>query len=252
MQAASRQDIDESAIVLGRIGVAKLALVHGLKGEARANIKSAIDAAQGLRPNTPKFSMAFGLLSYKTSSGEGRSFVPLVGGAFSARMLDEKLLKSGATKTELTDAEVTHAQVGINGDAVKAGLQKSEEALRRGQGDAALAVLNGITDAALTPSETAQGTLQLARDSLMLAQQLLKDRDFRAAAFAAGHAREALSAAADTDSVLKAKAADTNKAIKGLDDLGDSIRSGRTLGQKSPEAAASELARQLEGLAPKG
>lgn len=246
------ETLKDSAVVLGRIGVAKLALAYGLKGEAQANIKSAIDAVEELKDKAPKFSMSFARISYKTSSGAGQSLVPLVGGHLSAHVLDEKLLKSGATKTELTDTQVARAEVALDAAAVKAGLEKAEDALKRGKPEDARIALDALDGASLAVGVAGPGTLQLARDSLALAQQLLKDRDFKAAAFAADHAREALSAAADTDSALKAKVNDTNKAIKGLDDLGDIIRSGKPSGPKSPEAEASDLARQLEGLAPKG
>lgn len=242
----------ETAVVLGRIGVARLALAYGLKGEAQANIKSAIDALDAVKDKQPKFSLSFAQLSYKTSSGTEQSLVPLVGGVLAARMLDEKLLKSGATRTELTDAQITRAEAALDTGAVKAGLGKAEDALKRGKPGEAVAALDDITGIAITPGGAEPGTLQLARDSLALAQQLLKDRDFKAAAFAADHARAALAAAADTDSALKTRTADTNKAIKGLDDLGDIIRSGKPLGQKTPEAQASDLAKELEGLAPKG
>ena len=241
-----------TAIVLGRIGVARLALAYGLKGEAQANIKFAIDALDGLKEKTPKLSMSVARLSYKTSAGMGVSLVPLIGGALAARMLDEKLLKAGATSTELADAQIARAAAGLDTGAVKAGLGKAEDALKRGKPGEAVAALDDITGIAITPGGAEPGTLQLARDSLALAQQLLKDRDFKAAGFAAEHAREALAAAADTDSALKTRAADTNKAIKGLDDLGDIIRSGKSSGQKTPEAQASDLAKELERLAPKG
>ena len=247
--------LNNSAIVLGRIGVAKLALAYGLKGEAQANIKSAIDTAEVLKASATKFSlkdpMTFGRLSYTTSSGPGQSFVPFVGGSFSARVLDEKLLKSGATKTELTDAQVIRVGVAIDGNELMDDLAKAETALKMDKPDDALASLNAITEASLTPGKGEPGTLQLARDSLALAQQLLKDKDYKAAAFAADHAHDALAAAAKTDDKLKAKQGDTDKAIKGLDDLGDSIRSGRSTGQRAPDAAATELAKQLDVLAVK-
>ena len=247
--------LSNSAVVLGRIGVAKLALAYGLKGEAQANIKSAIDTAEVLKASATKFSlkdpMTFGRLTYTTSSGPGQSFVPFVAGSFSARVLDEKLLKSGATKTELTDAQVTRVGVAIDGNELMEDLAKAESALKMDKPDDALASLNAITEASLTPGKGEPGSLQLARDSLALAQQLLKDKDFKAAAFAADHAHDALAAAAKTDDKLKAKQGDTDKAIKGLDDLGDSIRSGKPMGQKAPDAAATDLAKQLDVLAVK-
>ena len=241
-QPVDQEVLNNSTSILGRIGVAKLALAYGLKGEAQANIKSAIDTAQVLKASATRFSLkdpiSFGRLSYKTPDGAGQSLVPFIKGAFSARVLDEKLLKSGAVKAELTDAQIAQAQVSIDGNELKADLGKAEDALKMGKPDEALAALDAITDASLTMSAAGPGTLQLARESLALAQQLLKDKDYKAAGFAAGHAKEALMAAAGTDAALKTRAADTDKAIKGLDDLGDSIRSGRSAGQKSPDAAA--------------
>ncbi len=259
--AAKQRPVDQevlsnSAIVLGRIGVAKLALAYGLKGEAQANIRFAIDTAEVLKASATKFSlkdpMTFGRLSYRSPVGDGQSFVPFLKGAFSTQVLDEKLLRSGdATRTELTDAEIASVQVSIDGNELMDDLAKAETAMKMNKPDDALSALNAITEASLTPEKTAQGTLQLARDSLGLAQQFLRDKDYKAAAFAAGHAHDALAAAARTDDKLKAKAADTDKAVKGLDDLGDAIRSARPVGQKSPDAAASDLAKQLEVLAVK-
>src|SRR5258708_3633007 len=126
--------LSNSAVVLGRIGVAKLALAYGLKGEAQANIKSAIDTAEVLKASATKFSlkdpMTFGRLSYTTSSGPGQSFVPFVGGSFSARVLDEKLLKSGATKTELTDAQITRVGGAIDCNELMDDLPKAETPLK--------------------------------------------------------------------------------------------------------------------------
>ena len=259
--AAKQRPIDQevlsnSAIVLGRIGVAKMALAYGLKGEAQATVKTAIDTAQALKASATKFSlkdpMTFGRLTYKTSAGTEQSYVPFVGGSFSARVFDEKLLKSGATKTEITDAQIVRVGVAIDGNELMDDLAKAETALKMDKPDDALASLNAITDASLTPSKGEANTLELARDSLALAQQLLKDKDYKAAAFAADHAHDVLAAAAKTDDKLKAKQGDTDKAIKGLDDLGDSIRSGKPVGQKAPDAAAADLAKQLDVLAVKG
>lgn len=248
--------LNNSATVLGRIGVAKLAIAYGLKGEAQANIKSAIDTAEVLKSSATKFSlkdpMSFGHLTYKTSSGTGQSYVPFVNGSFTARVFDEKLLRSGDTKTEMTDAEIARVQVAIDGNELMDDLSKAETAMKMDRPDDAIAALDAITEASLAPLKTESPSLQLARDSLALAQQLLRDKDYKAAAYAADHAHDALMAAARTDEQLKAKTADTDKAIKGLDDLGDSIRSGRGGGQKAPDAAASDLAKQLEVLAVKG
>jgi hypothetical protein len=251
-----REVLDGSAVVLGRVGVAQLALAYGFKGEAQANIKFALDTTDQLKTRATKFGISdpvlFGRLAYKVGGGAGECFLPLLHGAFSTPLLPEKLLKSRAAVAELTDAVIVPAQVFIDVTEMRKDLQQASDALKSGRPDQASAALGDITTNALTSGEQEAPTVRTALDNLTLAQQLLHNHDFKAAGFAADHAREALTAAATQgDSALTGKAVEMTKAGKALTDLAEAIRSGKLAGQKAPENAAAEPLRQLEALVPK-
>ncbi|MBI1215992.1 MAG: hypothetical protein GC185_09265 [Alphaproteobacteria bacterium] len=248
----AQQDMADNAFVLGRIGVTQIALVHGLKGEAMAGIESALDTSAGLNARNTAFNpdapVALGRLSYKTVSGEQDFYIPMVNRVFSARVFDDKLLRSSAPDVEMKDAQIVHARVALQGPALHAALLQAKTYLRDGRQDKAMEVLSAIVSGAVTGVSDKATPVNDARDNLQLAGLLLKDKSFKAASFAVDHARQAMVAAASEDASLKDRAGDVGRLVQGLGDLNTDIRAGRLTKVKMPENAVSGLKKQLDSL----
>jgi hypothetical protein len=246
--------MNDSSFVLGRIGVAEIALIHGLKGEAQAGVESALDTSSGLNSRQANFSpdapVPLGRLRYKTVTGEKEFYIPVVDSVFPAQVLDDNMLRASAPDVEMTDAQIVHAHVALQGPALHAALLKAEQALRAGRQDDAMAALSDIVRTDVTDVSDSAAPVDAARDNLQLADLLLKDKSFIAASFAVDHARQAVVSAGSSDAALQGKARDVSRLVQGLGDLNSKIKSGRYATQEKPDNAFSGLKKQLDSLSP--
>lgn len=215
----SKQDLKllkQALTVTGHTSIASIALIHKLYPEATANVKAALEVARSLESATEKFSsreaIRFGRLHYRSPYGEQDIWLPLLGDSFAVRTLNGTFTKSRHAEASVTDAQMTNILLVLNTTVIRAELEKAEAAMKQKEYHAAWLALERAQEFTGSAEEESDHVLAHARDNLILARELAKDKDFGSSALALTHAAEAL--ADYSDDAPDDAAADAAKALQ--------------------------------------
>jgi hypothetical protein len=190
-----KQMLKSASAMLGHISIANIALLHDMIPEASANTKSALEQARALEAQTSSLNadlIKSGRITY-TADGKTKDFwLPLVNDALVVRSVDADYAKASKPSVEEADAEVVHTRIFLNTHDVREGLEKADAAFRTKNYGEAEARLTEAANSTFTHETVKEMPLLSARDNLILARELAKDKNYKAADFALSHAQQYL------------------------------------------------------------
>lgn len=190
--------LKEASTMMGRVGIANIALLHDITGEAADNIKKALIIARKLEDQTPKFDavlIKLGKLKYHLASGETYNYwLPMGNDAFLIDGLDADYLLSRQQKPGVDDARMVKTKVTLDVKQVRDSLEEAATAMNtKDYGDAQVALLQAAQSTFI--DETVDDpTLESAHDNLLLAQKLAKGKDYDGVGLALSHTSDGLKA----------------------------------------------------------
>lgn len=183
----------QASTIMGHIGVADIALLHEIYPEATANIKFALDATRDLIQETELFSSSHPVtlanLSYRSPKEERNFWLPLIGSHLVVRTMDGYFLNTKKPDIQVTDAEIVYYRIYLNVKTVLEKLEDAERALKnKSYKDAEFAIQEAIRGTFIDHF-TLDDPFASIQDHLVLANELVKDRNYTSAALSLGHAR---------------------------------------------------------------
>jgi len=192
-----QQSQQTASEILGNISIANIALAYGLNDDALSHINAArqgISSMNGqMAPADASAPMTAGKLTYKTAQGESDYWIPVINDRFAVRSLDGKHLMSRQPDIDVTDAQSFHYKLFLDTKVADEQLAKAQTAIGQKKYDVAMNDLQGISKGAMSEMVAEDRPMEAARDNLVLARELLQDKDYRGASFALKHANTDLS-----------------------------------------------------------
>ncbi|MCB0332692.1 MAG: YfdX family protein [Bdellovibrionales bacterium] len=205
---------EESSRVLADVAIAKIALLHDMQNDASSHLQSALKEARELERRTEKYApqhpMKFGKVEYSSENKVVSSWLPLVEDTFVVRSLDELFLGKEAPNQELVDVRAVSNYVAINTRELRERIEAAYEANKKNDYGHAVAYLDEATSSIFRESIESPRPLETARDNLILAKELTRDKNY-------GSARKALHYAQDiVDGYVGDSSKKNNDEIHGL------------------------------------
>jgi len=186
----------EAFAMMGHVAIANIALTHGLYPDARANVRSALARTHDLEGKSDELAagvpVKLGKIMYRSRRGIKDFGIPLVNDVLTVRTMDENLLKTKKSDSEVADAQVLPYTMLLNLSQVQTQLEEADAALKqKNYGEAEVILRSAVNGTFYQQQE--QGTfLQSAQDHLSFAKALVKDKNYRGVFFALGHTEEVL------------------------------------------------------------
>lgn len=194
----AQQMQEKSSEILGNISIANTALAYGMVDDAASHIAAARQAisamnSQMTQADSSAMPMTAGKLTYKTPQGEADYWIPVINEHFAVRSLGGKHLMSKQPDIDVTDAESIHYKLFLDTKIADEQLAKAQAAIGEKKYDVAMNDLQGISKGAMSEMVAEDRPMEAARDNLILARELLQDKDYRGATFALKHANSEIS-----------------------------------------------------------
>jgi len=190
--------VDNASKMMGYVAVANIALLHNLIPEATTNTAEALSIARTLEDQTRQFNMEMmklGKLKYGIPGGKEFDYwLPVVDDQFAVDTMDAVYLKTRANQPDIAeeDAQMLSTKVALDTKTVRDALDKASEDIKaKNYSDAQFALMTAASST-FSFSAVNEEPLATARDNLLLAKLLSKNRDYKGAAFALDHAKSAL------------------------------------------------------------
>jgi hypothetical protein len=182
---------------MGNINIAQVALMYGMNDDASSHIDAARKAISGwdsqvASAEKPTVPMTAGKMSYKTAQGHADYWIPVVNDRFAVQEFGGKHFSSKNPDIDVTDAESINYQMLLDTKVADAQLAKAQTAISQKQYDVAMNALYGVSNGAITETLVQERPMAAARDNLIVARELLRDKDYRGASFALKHANKEL------------------------------------------------------------
>lgn len=191
MTRAYQEQLRYGGLMIGHVSLARMALEHGVLDAAGRNVDEALRLARILEKRAPEFtsrdSVSFGKLTHEEERTVRVFYIPIMDETFIVHDLDVRAGKSD--KIRETDAQMVHAHVSLDIRKAIGGLTDARAALAKNDPVAAEAALNGVLSAAVTEETVVSDPLHAAHDNLVLAENLLREKQYDAARFALKYAR---------------------------------------------------------------
>jgi len=205
--------LQDASIMMGRVGIANIAMLYNLTDEAKNNVQQALTIARKLEGQTAQLNTdvaKFGKLKYTSGSGESHDYwLPIVNDTFVVSNLNSEYLKSKEPNESEEDAEIVNTKVVLDVKLVRDSLEKAATAISaKNYTDAQVALLNA-EQSTFTGDVISELPLVTAHDNLMLARNLVKSKDYSGASFALSHAKDALTEYQET--AVKEKSTEAEK-----------------------------------------
>ena len=188
--------LKEASQMMGHVAIANIALLHNLTDEATENVQKALTIAAKLEGQTAQLNtdaMKLGKLKYHTADGQSHDYwLPVENNTFVVNSLDSEYMKSREPKAAAEDAQIVNTKVTLNTKQVVDALEKASGAITAKDYATAQIALTNAMDSTISGETISELPLVTAHDNLVLAKELVKNKDFNGAGFALNHAKDAL------------------------------------------------------------
>lgn len=189
---AHHEQLRYGSLMIGHVSLALMAIEHGVFDVAGKDVDDALKLARSLERDAPEFksrdTVRFGKLIHEEERTVRVFYIPIMEEDFMVHDLDARAGKRG--KVRETDAKLVHAHISLDIRKAIGGLTDARAALAKKDPVAAEAALNGVLSAAVTEETVVSDPLHAAHDNLVLAENLLREKQYDAARFALKYARK--------------------------------------------------------------
>lgn len=198
------QQLDESSGMLAQVALARKSLDLGMNDDAVLHINKALDVAAKLEKQSPALAVAttlrFGKQVYTFNNQYKDYLIPAVDDMFTVDDYDTRVTHTGKNQQKkVTDEAVANAGISryrlqLDIRNVDAALHSAKDFAQKGEIEHARLALNDIYTGAVETSAVYEDPVWAVHDNLMVANAMLRDKDYEGARFALKRADSGLKA----------------------------------------------------------
>lgn len=193
------QQLNESSEMMGQIALARASLDLGMDDDALHHLKRAEKLAMALQKQSPEMAVTstlrFGDQMYSFNNEYKDHLIPVVDDIFTVKDYDITVKRDPKkTKAAESDAGIERYQLSLNIDNVKAALNRATELTKKKEILSARTALNDIYKGAFESTAVYDNPIWAVHDNLMLANAMVKEKDYDNARFALKRAESGLKA----------------------------------------------------------
>lgn len=212
-----QKQLNKADEMMGQIALARKSLNIGMDKDASYHLAKAQDLASQLEKKSPEVAttstLRYNDKVYSFNDKYKDYLIPAVDDLFTIKDYDAKL-KSDVKKDRITeeDAGVGRYQLELDIRNVQEALKKSKEEAQKGEINKARNALNEVYKGAVENSVVYADPIWIVHDNLMVANAMIKDKDFNGARYALKKAQSELKTLQKHDDY-----ADDSKTLKRLE-----------------------------------
>lgn len=183
------QQLNESSDMMGQIALARQSLDLGMDNDAIYHIGRAQKFATELQEKSPELAVTstlrFNDKVYSFNNEYKDYLIPAVDDLFTVADFDTKIKRNPAKdKTAETETGVGRYQLALDIRNVQASLKEAKDLAEEGDVLKARMALNNVYKGAVESSLVYEDPIWTVHDNLMIANALIKEKDFKGARFA--------------------------------------------------------------------